>query len=167
MGGGDDSSAGRFWLQLAGFQSPRETDAEGRTPLMHVLNMGHFFEGMPAIARGLISQMRVQHLDLQVHSGNIQRGFCAMHYVSGPSSYLATPNKQILALLLRRRATMELRTEMGVTPLLMAVGQGQVNVAEAPVAARADIHAVSWDVPEKGKTERNVMNMGRGSSGKV
>ena len=46
----------------------------------------------------------------------------------------------------------------------MAFGQGQVNMAKALVAMRADPRAHSWSVPEKGKPERNIMDMGHGSS---
>ena len=62
---------------------------------------------------------------------------------------------------------MERRAETGLTPLLVAVGQGQVNVAKMLYEARADVYAVSWDVPDKGKRERNIMDMGQGSSGEM
>ena len=160
----DPDVAGRFFMELAYFRHPAETDAEGRTPLMHALSMCQFFPGTPLVAQGLISQMEPEALDLQVHGGPVQLGHCALHFVAGPSSYDPVSNEAIVRQLIRRRASMELRTETGLTPLLMAVGQGQVNVAKALVDAGADVEAVSWDVPEKGKTERNILDFGHGSS---
>ena len=132
---------------------------------MHVLNFMHFFHGAPNIARGLIEQMDPEDLDLQVEGDARACGYCALHFVAGPSSRDSESNAQIVSLLLSRRATLELRTEMGLTPLLMAVGQGQVNVARALVDARADINAVSWHVPDRGKPRRNISDfVGKHSS---
>ena len=157
--------AGRWFMQLARFSHPEETDKEGRTPLMHCCSMSPFFPGAQIVALGLMAQMQTWALDLQVHSGQHQRGFCALHFVAGPSSYETSTNEVIVRELIRRRATMELRTDAGLTPLLFAVSQGQTNVAKALVELRADVNAHSYNVEGKGKTVRNIMDFGGSHSG--
>ncbi|CAK0838623.1 unnamed protein product [Prorocentrum cordatum] len=113
-------------------------DLQGRTVLMHAVA-----SGSQEIVEYLLAKRADPHA-----ADNVQA--TAMHYVSKRARNMRSPcldavQADILALLLRSRASLEERDRNGCTALLAAVSCGDEAVALGLLRARADVNAKDSD----------------------
>jgi hypothetical protein len=132
-----DYDFGQWWMDLGGFSSPNERDAENWSPLHHALDALTYCKRAGRAALWLIPRSS----PITINSTTIGQkpyNYSCLHFICDGSSkeYL---NARIVQELIDKRANIEAKANNNSTPLMLASATGIADVVKCLVCNRADL----------------------------
>ena len=137
--GFDDAAWARFFFAKGGYGQAAQVDADGWSPLMHVMQATVYWDQAWRCCVGLIGMMSDEGLRAKATGGRM-KGYSAFHMACNGSDR-AFRRAHLVRMLIRRNADLESRNDKGLTPWLLAVAGGAVDIAVALSQAGCNIFA--------------------------
>ena len=155
----------QYWLQLGGYTELEQLDGLGWTPFHHAVEALVFWDRAYNVCAGCINRMSIHWLRAKTHSGQPKMR-TALHMLANNSDR-ALRKAFLVRLLCQRMRELQpesfdcdLLDDQGRTPLHLAVGTGQLDVAKVLVSFGASPYAQSSD-------GRDMIQRCTGSSGSM
>ena len=154
----DENDWVSWWLELGGYTDMNQADQDGWTPLHHAIECMVHWDQAWLVAQHLIDAMEVKWLSAKT-TGGIPAHRHALHFLATNSDRVGA-KAELVPLIVDKTGEPDPVDDRDRTPLMLAVGSGQVDVAKAMVAAGADPHRMAAD-------GRTLANRCKGSSGSM
>jgi ankyrin repeat protein len=127
---------------------PIPKDGYGLTPLMRAIS-GRITEGHMAVVEMLLQRMEGEGLEAKDEQGRT-----ALHLAAKCRLTDEKTCTQLVAMLLKKGAQVDVKDKDGITPLLMAIGRGYIEVARMLLQ-----HMEGEGLEEKDKQGRTAMHL--------
>ena len=135
----DDAAWARFFCEKGGYGQEMQVDEDGWSPLMHAMQATVHWDQAWRCCVGLIRMMSDDGLRAKATDGRMQ-GYSVFHMACNGSDR-EFKRAHLVQILLRRHADIDVCNDKGLTPWLLAVAGGAVDIAVALSQAGCNIFA--------------------------